>query len=134
MIAIVVIALAAGAASALMFASIISGALISLVLCYLAPLPLMVAALAWGPLSAFIGGIVAGGGLAFAFSPSYGFAYVLTVALPAWWLGYLALLGRPSAGSADDDLEWYPVGRILLWTGLLAGLLRFSGEAVSLLK
>jgi hypothetical protein len=26
------------------------------------------------------------------------------------------------------------VGRILLWTGLLAGLLRFSGEAVSLLK
>ena len=38
MIAIPVIALAAGAASALMFASIISGALISLVLCYLAPL------------------------------------------------------------------------------------------------
>ena len=44
MIAITLIALAAGCASALMFASIISGALISLLLFYLAPLPLMVAA------------------------------------------------------------------------------------------
>ena len=51
MIAIVAIAIAAGAASALMFASIISGALISLVLFYLAPLPLMVAAMK--PFTAF---------------------------------------------------------------------------------
>ena len=57
MIAIILIALAAGCASALMFASIISGALISLLLFYLAPLPLMVAAIGWGPLSAMIGGI-----------------------------------------------------------------------------
>ncbi|MEZ5765328.1 MAG: hypothetical protein R3D69_14515 [Xanthobacteraceae bacterium] len=56
-----------GCASALMFASIISGALISLLLFYLAPLPLMVAALGWGPASALIGGIVAGAGLGFAF-------------------------------------------------------------------
>jgi len=51
MIAIVLIGLAAGCASALMFASIISGALISLLLFYLAPLPLMVAALGWGPIA-----------------------------------------------------------------------------------
>ncbi len=122
MIAISVIALAAGAASALMFASIISGALISLVLCYLAPLPLMVAALAWGPLSAFLGGIAAAAGLGLTFSPSYGFAYGLTVALPAWWLGYLVLLGRPKPGAADGELEWYPVGRILLWMAGFAAL------------
>ena len=48
------IALIAGAASALMFASIVSGALISLLLLYLAPLPLMVIALGWGPTSAAI--------------------------------------------------------------------------------
>ena len=60
MIAIVLIALAAGCASALMFASIISGALISLLLFYLAPLPLMVAALGWGPIAATIGGIAGG--------------------------------------------------------------------------
>ena len=48
MIAIFIIGLAAGAASALMFASIISGAAISILLFYLAPLPLMVSALGWG--------------------------------------------------------------------------------------
>lgn len=138
MIAILVIALAAGAASALMFASIISGALISLVLCYLAPLPLMVAALAWGPLSAFLGGIAAAAGLGLTFSPSYGIAYALTVALPAWWLGYLALLGRPAAGNADGELEWYPVGRILLWMvgfaalTTAAALLTLGSDAASI--
>jgi len=48
MIAILLVAIAAGCASALMFASIISGALVSLLLFYLAPLPLMVSALGWG--------------------------------------------------------------------------------------
>ena len=95
MIAIILIAIAAGCASALMFASIISGALISLLLFYLAPLPLMVAALGWGPLSATIGGIARSDGLGAIFGLPYCIAFVVTVALPAWWLGHLALLGRP---------------------------------------
>src|SRR5215467_1945138 len=99
MIAIIVIAIAAGAASALMFASIISGALISLLLFYLAPLPLMVGAIGWGPLSALIGGIGATIGLGAIFGLPYCVAYALIVALPAWRLGYLALLGRPVAES-----------------------------------
>ena len=103
MIAIILIALAAGSASALMFASIISGALISLVLFYLAPLPLMVAALGWGPLAATIGGIAAASGLGAIFGLPYCVAFALTVALPAWWLGHLALLGRPVANAAPAD-------------------------------
>src|SRR5258705_3421255 len=131
MIAIVLIAMAAGCASALMFASIVSGALISLLLFYLAPLPLMMAALGWGPLSATIGGIAAATGLGAIFGLPYCIAFVLTVALPAWWLGHLALLGRPmphdvSAGKGAapvvPDIEWYPVGRILLWIADLATL------------
>src|SRR5712672_4405087 len=118
MIAIVLIAIAAGSASALMFASIISGALISLLLFYLAPLPLMVAALGWGPIAATIGGIVAASGLGVIFGLPYCIAFVITVALPAWWLGHLALLGRPvatvaSAGNGAAPvapiMEWYPV-------------------------
>ena len=125
MIAIILIALAAGCASALMFASIISGAPISLVLFYLAPLPLMVAGLGWGPLSATIGGIAAALGLGAIFGLPYCLAFVLTVALPAWWLGHLALLGRPvgtgvpagnGAAPPAPAMEWYPLGRILLWT------------------
>lgn len=131
MIRLLAIALAAGAASALMFASIISGALISLVLFYLAPLPLMVAAIAWGPLCAAIGGIGAATGLGVVTSFSYGLAFAVAVALPAWWLGHLALLGRPataaspSAGTAPGTvpaLEWYPVGRILIWIASIAAL------------
>src|SRR3979411_1656921 len=97
MIAIVLIAMAAGCASALMFASIVSGALISLLLFYLAPLPLMMAALGWGPLSATIGGISAATGLGAIFGLPYCIALVLTVSLPAWLLGHLARLGRHRA-------------------------------------
>jgi hypothetical protein len=143
MIAILVIALAAGAASALMFASIISGALISLVLFYLAPLPLMVAALGWGPLAATIGGITAATGLGLIFGLPYCIAFAITVALPAWWLGHLALLGRPVANVASGNgaapvapaLEWYPVGRILLWIAgfailtTIAALLTLGSDA-----
>src|ERR1700724_3134222 len=131
MIAITLIALAAGSASALMFASIVSGALISLVLFYLSPLPLMVTALGWGPLAATIGGIAAASGLGAMFGLPYCVAFALTVALPAWWLGHLALLGRPiattapatgTAPAAAPTLEWYPVGRILLWIAGFATL------------
>ncbi|WP_291853761.1 hypothetical protein [Bradyrhizobium sp.] len=130
MIAIVLIGLAAGCASALMFASIISGALISLLLFYLAPLPLMVAALGWGPIAATVGGIVAASGLGAVFGLAYCIAFVITVAVPAWWLGHLALLGRPVPDAAPGNgsapvappLEWYPIGRILLWIAGFAAM------------
>lgn len=127
MMANILIAIAAGFASASMFASIISGALVSLLLLYLAPLPLMVAALGWGPFSASIGGIVAASLLALAFGLPYCAAFVIAIALPACWLGHVVLLGRPIAtGSAPAlasdmaTLEWYPVGRILLWIVIFA--------------
>jgi hypothetical protein len=137
MIASLLIAFAAGAASALMFASIISGALISLLLFYLAPLPLMVAAIGWGPLSAAIGGIAAGTSLGLLFGMPYLAAFVVTVALPAWWLGHLALLGRPVGTDAPvvtgvataPVTEWYPIGRLLLWT---AGFAAFTTMAALL--
>jgi Predicted membrane protein (DUF2232) len=147
MIAILFMALAAGCTSALMFASIISGALLSLLLCYLAPLPLLVAALGWGPTCAAIGGIAAAGGLAAMFGFAYGAAFAITVAVPAFWLGHLALLGRPialgaaspgSPAAVNDDLEWYPVGRILLWivgfatVSTIAALLTLGSDAASI--
>jgi hypothetical protein len=131
MIMSLLIALAAGCASALMFASIVSGALISLLLFYLAPLPLMVAALGWGATGAAIGGLLAGIGLGGIFGLPYGIAFIATVALPACWLGHLALLGREVAapiasgnGAAPltHNMEWYPVGRIIVWIAGFAAL------------
>jgi hypothetical protein len=127
------IAIAAGCASALMFASISSGALISLLLFYLAPLPLLLAAIGWGPAGAAIGGVLAGATLGLIFSLPYLVAFLLAVALPAWWLGRLVLLGRPIAGAATagapapvDAVEWYPVGRLLLWIAGFAALTTVS--------
>jgi hypothetical protein len=147
MIAILLIALAAGCASALMFASIVSGALISLLLLYFAPLPLMVAALGWGPLAATVGGIMAATGLGAVFGLPFCIAFALMMALPAWWLGHLALLGRPAASAAPSGngaapvsptLEWYPIGRILLWIAgfavltTMATLLTFGTDAATI--
>ena len=147
MIAILLIALAAGCASALMFVSIVSGALISLLLLYFAPLPLMVAALGWGPLAATIGGILAATGLGAVFGLPFCIAFTVMMALPAWWLGHLALLGRPAANATPSGngavpvsptLEWYPIGRILLWIAgfavltTMATLLTFGTDAATI--
>lgn len=132
MIAIVAIAVAAGAAAALMFASIASGALISLVLMNLAPLPLMVAAIGWGPITAAIGGIAATTAFASLFGFPFAFEFAASTALPAWWLGHLAMLGRPVANAAPAGnggaasavaMEWYPAGRLLLWIAGIGVLL-----------
>jgi hypothetical protein len=140
MIGQILIALAAGCASAAMFASITSGALISLVLLYLSPLPLMVAAIGWGPLSAVIGGGLAAIGLGAAFGIGDLIAYAVAVALPACWLGHLCLLGRSETDGhgAPAALEWYPVGGILLWIAgfaalaTAAALLALGGDAAAI--
>lgn len=128
MISSLLIALAAGAASAVMFASIVSGALVSIFLFYLAPLPLMVACLGWGPMTATIGGIAAATSLGLLFGMGYLAIFAITIALPAWWLGHLALLGRTveapasAMNNAEPRTEWYPVGRILLWIAVFASI------------
>ena len=127
MITSILIALAAGLASAMMFASIVSGAIISLLLFYMAPLPLMVAALGWGSAAALVGGVLAGAGLTVIFGFSYMAAFALTVALPAWWLGHLALLARPVSNDPQlvglsPALDWYPTGRILVWIAVFASI------------
>ena len=127
MIATISIALAAGFAAALMFASITSGAAISLLLINLAPLPLMVVGLVWGPLSAAVGGIAATVVIAALFGLPYCIAFALVNVLPAWWLAHLVLLARQRGGVAaagpNEELEWYPVGRILIWILVFATII-----------
>jgi hypothetical protein len=127
MITNILIAIAAGCASALMYASIISGVLMSVLLVYFSSLPLMVAALGWGSASALLGGMSAGVVLAAGVNFTYGLSYVLTVAAPAFWLGHISLLAQPatapvSANGQDAGLEWYPIGRVLAWAAVLAAL------------
>jgi hypothetical protein len=120
MVQIVLVGLGAGAASALLLASIASGSIAAVLLVYLSPLPILIAALGWSHLAGLIAAASATAAVAI-------FARVFLVAVPvvafgAWWLGYLTLLARPSANSPADTLEWYPVGRLVLWGAVIGTL------------
>ncbi len=115
------IGIGAGAAAALLFASVTSGALLSIPLFYLAPLPLMIAGLGWSHWTALTGALAGALALGIAFGPVFFFTFLAGAGLPAWWLGYLAMLARP-AGNGAAPLEWYPPGRLVAWAAVLAGL------------
>src|SRR5262249_18705443 len=63
--------------------------------------------------------------LALAIDSFYFPAFLISIGLPAWWLGYLALLARP-AGDADE-IEWYPPGRLVVWAAVLGALVILIG-------
>lgn len=118
----VFIGIGAGAATALLFASVVSGSPFAIILFYLAPLPIMIAAMGWHHLAGLIAAASAGVTLAVTLGGQYFMlAFLAGVGLPAWWLSYLALLARPS--NERGDMEWYPVGRLVLWAGALGCLL-----------
>jgi hypothetical protein len=136
MLIVFLIGIGAGAATALLFASVASGSPLSVVLFYLAPLPILLAALGWSHWAGLIAAIFASAGLAAVFSSYFFVAFLIGVGLPAWWLGYLALLARPVEG-APDGLEWYPVGHLVVWAAILgagvvvAGMLHFGTDEES---
>jgi Predicted membrane protein (DUF2232) len=123
MMQIGLIGIGAGAAGALLFASVISGSWLSLFLFYLAPLPLMIAGIGWSHWAALIGGIGGAVALGTAFGWVFFVAFLAGAGIPAWWLGYLAMLARPAGGNGGaPSLEWYPPGRLVAWTAILAAL------------
>jgi hypothetical protein len=124
MVQLLLIGVSAGAATALLFASVASGALLSVLLFYLAPLPILIAALGWSHWAALVAAVVASASLAAVFGAFFFVAFLVGIGLPAWWLGYLALLARPlTNGAAPDGLEWYPVGHLVVWAALLSAII-----------
>jgi len=115
------IGVGAGAAAALLFASVTSGAWLSIPLFYLAPLPIMIAGLGWSHWAASIAALAGALALGLAFGPVFFFFFLAGAGLPAWWLSYLAMLARP-AGNGAAALEWYPPGRLVVWAAILGGL------------
>jgi hypothetical protein len=120
MVQLFLIGLGAGTATALLFASVASGSPLSVLLFYLAPLPILIAALGWSHWAALVAAVAASAGLAAVFGGFFFLTFLLGVGLPAWWLGYLALLARPTAAGAPGTLEWYPVGHIVFWAAIIA--------------
>jgi len=131
MMQIVLIGLGAGAASALLFATVASGSWLSVFLFYVSPLPIMIAALGWSHLAGLIAAISAAVVLAAIFGWVFLVAFLAGSGLPAWWLSYLAMLARPALAGAQvgapGQLEWYPPGRLILWAAAFASLVVIVG-------
>ncbi len=124
-----IVGLGAGAAAALLFASTAGGSWLSIILFYLAPLPIMIAGLGWSHWASLIAAVSGALAIGAFFGTTLFFTFLVGVGLPAWWLSYLALLARPmTAGPgnmpapANDALEWYPVGRLVAWATIMAGV------------
>ncbi|RZK84358.1 MAG: hypothetical protein EOO66_23595, partial [Methylobacterium sp.] len=113
------IGIGAGLVSALLFGMLLKATPLAIVLYLLAPLPILIVGLGWNSRAALAAAASGSLALALVVSPYLGLGFAAYLAVPAWWLAYLALLGRPNA---DGTLEWYPTGRLLGWTGATAAL------------
>lgn len=108
----------AGIASAVLVLTAASGPL-GILLGYLAPLPLFFAGLTHGVTAVGIAGVV--GTLVSAVNGMLaGGVYLVTFAAPVAVVVRQALLARPATEASigadvSDGLEWYPVGRLVLW-------------------
>ena len=136
MVQIVLIGMGAGTAAALLVASLLSGSGLALVLVSLAPLPILIAAIGWSHWAGLVAALTGATVLAVALAGMLFMPFLVGIGLPAWWLSYLGLLARPApalpalahpgaaappgAQAAPDALEWYPVGRLVVWAALLA--------------
>jgi Predicted membrane protein (DUF2232) len=135
---VILIGVSAGTAAALMFGSVTSGVGLSVLLFYLAPLPIMIAALGWSHWAGLTAAVAAAALLGGAFGMFFLATFLASVGAPAWWLGYLALLGRPVANGGSAQLEWYPPGRLVLWaaavgaTVVVGALATFGADAATI--
>jgi len=132
------LALAAGLISAVVFASATTGPmLLRFVLFFLTPLSLYLAGLGLGQVAVAIAAIAATLLITLLATPLTALGYAVTSAVPALVTTRLALLSRPIS---DDVQEWYPVGRIVAAAAFFGGafailvLVLMGGDTASLTK
>ena len=121
MVHFAIIGIGAGAAAALLFASVTSGTLLSIPLFYLAPLPIMIAGLGWSYWAALTAALTGALALGLVFGAVFVFAFLAGAGIPGWWLAYLAMLARPAgAHGHEGHLNGIPPGA--LWHGQQSSL------------
>jgi len=118
---IIILGMAAGAASALLVAGVAAGTVLAVPLFYLAPLPIMLAGLAFTHWAALMGLVVASAGLGLVFGSTFLLAYVFGIGGPAWVIAYCALLAR-SNPAARDGLTWFPVNGLVLISAAISAV------------
>ncbi len=118
------IGVGAGLVSGLLFASASTGTLLGLmVLVFLTPLPVAIAGLGWGWPSAATAAVTAPVIIAVVLAPRAALLHLIALGLPTVILSYLTLLNRAVTEDGQERIEWYPIGRIVSITAVLAGVI-----------
>jgi hypothetical protein len=117
---ILLIGLGSGLVSALLFASLVSGSPLAILLFYLSSLPIFIVGLGWPHWSALVASLAGATVLTVMVSSTLGVFFLLGVGLPAWWLSYLALL---ASANERGEIDWYPLGRLVLWAAAISAAL-----------
>ena len=112
------IGIGAGLVSALLFGVLLKATPLAILLYLVAPLPILIVGLGWNHKVALTAAAAGSLALAVVIAPFMGLAFGAYIAVPAWWLAYLTLLGRET----PRGLEWYPTGRLLGWIAATAAL------------
>ena len=116
-------ALLAALASAVIFASVLTGSFLGILVGYFTNLPVMAVGLSLGVTNAAIAALAGTAAVALFGGLSLAVPYGLLFALPALVLVRQALLRRPASAGT---VEWYPGGYLAVWLVGLAALL-FGG-------
>ncbi|WP_185983263.1 hypothetical protein [Aureimonas mangrovi] len=126
------VGLAAGLASALLFAGLVTQSVSALGLSLAAPIPILIASLGWGSAAGIAAALVSAGVIAgITGTPAGGLMILATIGAPAAFIGHLCGLARPSddpqrqatpplTGPAPVPLDWYPLDRVLFAAALSA--------------
>lgn len=118
----------AGLVSAALFASAATATALAGLLFYLSPLPICLAGLGWGSTSAAVAALAGTLLVAAVLGPATGGIFAIAIGAPLACLCYLALLARPAddpqdVSSGSGAVEWYPIGRLVGWAAVMAGVL-----------
>lgn len=121
MLKLLVASILAGVVAAVAFASATQGpALTRLLLFIVTPLPIFMVGLGIGWRAAAIAAAAGGITLALVGNPAAGAIFTASQMIPGVVLSYLALLNREGTDpNGQRVVEWYPVGRLVLWAAAL---------------
>lgn len=125
------IGLAAGLATALLFASASAGGMTGrFILFFLAPLPSYLAALGWGTVAASLAVATSAVATSLLLGLKTGIVFFVSQGIPLVILCRLLLLNRSLAPQTNDNapttgplVEWYPIGRVLAVAAAIASVL-----------
>jgi hypothetical protein len=126
-LSMIAIGIAAGVVAAILSVGSVVQNFLSLILFMLSPLPIILAGLSWGPLTAAISVFACATSIAIVAGKIPALVILVTTAIPAALAAYLSGMAR----AEDSKPEWFPLGSVLLLVALMvAGGFVISGIAI----